>query len=63
MLCWRGMEKIIWTLLVKIEEVFHVVKEERNNLVQQIRIRKAEWIGHFLGRNCLLRHIIELNIE
>jgi len=24
---------------------------------------KAEWIGHILGRNCLLKHVIEGKIE
>jgi len=26
-------------------------------------IRKANWIGHIVHRNCLLRHVIEGNIE
>jgi hypothetical protein len=24
---------------------------------------KAEWIGHILHRNCLLKHVIEGNVE
>jgi hypothetical protein len=34
------------------------VKEERN-ILHTIRRRKANWIGHILRRNCLLKHIIE----
>jgi hypothetical protein len=33
-------------------------KEECTNL-QIIKIRKAIWIGHILGRSCLLKHVIE----
>jgi hypothetical protein len=33
------------------------VKEERN-IVHTIKRRKANWIGHILRRNCLLKHVI-----
>jgi hypothetical protein len=56
--CWRRMEKISWTRRVRNEEVLQRVKEERNNL-KTIKRRKASWIGHFLRRNCLLKHVIE----
>jgi hypothetical protein len=56
------MEKIIWTDRVRNEEVLHRVKEERN-ILQTIKIRKANWIGHFLCRNCLLKHVIEGKLE
>jgi hypothetical protein len=58
MWCWRRMEKISWTDRVKNEAVLHRVKEERN-ILHTIRRRKANWIGHVLRRNCLLRHIIK----
>jgi hypothetical protein len=61
MWCWRRMEKISWTDRVRNEEVLHRVKEERN-IVHTIKIRKANWIGHILRRNCLLKHVIEGNI-
>jgi hypothetical protein len=48
--CWRRMEKISWTDLVRNEEVLHRVKEERN-MLQTIKRRKANWIGHILRRN------------
>ena len=43
------------------EEVLGV-KEERN-VLQTIKGRKANWIGSVLCRNCLLKHVIEGNIE
>jgi hypothetical protein len=40
------------------EEVLRRVKEERN-IVHTIKRRKANWIGHILRRNYLLKHVIE----
>jgi len=53
MWCWRRIEKISWTNHVRNEEVLLRVKEQRN-ILQEIRKRKANWIGHILRRNCLL---------
>jgi hypothetical protein len=50
-----------WTDLVKNEEL-HRVKEERN-ILHTIKGRKAEWIGHLLRRNCLLKHVIKGKLE
>jgi hypothetical protein len=47
---------------VKYEEVLHRVKEERN-ILHTIKRRKANWIGHILSRNCLLKHVIEGKCE
>ena len=44
------------------EEVLLRVKEQRN-ILQEIRKRKANWIGHILRRNCLLKQVIEGNIK
>ena len=52
------MEKIIWTDRVRSEEVLQRVKDERN-ILQIIKRRKANWIGHTLRRNCLLKHVIK----
>jgi hypothetical protein len=38
------------------------VKEQRN-ILHEICKRKANWIGHILGRNCLLQRVIEGNIQ
>jgi hypothetical protein len=43
-------------------EVLHRVKEERN-ILHTIKRRKANWIGHILHSNCLLKYIIEGMIE
>jgi hypothetical protein len=47
---------------VRNEEVLHRVKEERN-IVNTIKRRKANWIGHILRGNCLLKHVIEGKLE
>jgi len=52
------MEKISWTDHVRNEEVLLRVKEKRN-ILNEISKRKANWIGHILGRNCLLKRVIE----
>jgi hypothetical protein len=56
------MEKISLTVRVSNEEVLHRVKEERN-ILHTIKRRNANWIGHILRRNCLLKHVIEGKIE
>ena len=54
MWCWRRMEKISWTDHVRNEEVLLRVNEQRN-ILHEIRKWKANWIGHILRRNCLLK--------
>jgi hypothetical protein len=61
MWCWRRKE-ISWTDRVRNEEVLHRVKEERN-IIHTIKRRNANWIGHILRRNCLLKHVIEGKVE
>jgi hypothetical protein len=36
---------------------------EQRNILHEIRKRKANWIGHILRRNCLLKEVIEGNIK
>jgi hypothetical protein len=62
MWCWRRIEKISWTDRVRNDEVLHRVKGERN-ILHTIKRRRANWIGHILRRNCLLKHVIEGKIE
>jgi len=62
MWCWRRMEKISWTDRVRNEEVLLRVNEQRN-ILQEIRKWKANWIGHILRRNCLLKQVIEVKIK
>ena len=56
------MEKISWTDRVRNEEVLLRVNEQMNFL-HEIRKRKANWIGHILRRNCLLKQVIEGKIK
>jgi hypothetical protein len=56
------MEKISWTDHVRNEEVLLRVGEQRN-ILHEIRKRKANWIGHILRRNCLLKQVIEGKIK
>ena len=62
MWCWRRMEKISWTDRVRNEEVLLRVNEQRDILHEIIK-RKANWIGHILRRNCLLKQVIEGKIK
>jgi hypothetical protein len=47
---------------VRNGEVLHRVKEKRN-ILHTIHRRRANWIGHMLHRNCLLKHVIEVIVE
>ena len=51
------MEKISWTDHVRKEELLFRANEQRN-ILHEIRKRKANWIGHILRRNCLLKQVI-----
>jgi len=62
MWCWRRMEKISWTDHVRNEEVLLRVNEQRNTL-HKIRKWKANWIGHILHSNWLLKQVIEGKIK
>ena len=54
--------KISWTDRVRNEEVLLKVKEQRN-ILHEISERKANWIGHILCRNCLLKQVVEGKIK
>ena len=62
MWCWGRMEKVSWTDHVRNEEVLLRVNEQRN-ILHEIRKRKANWIGHILCTNCLLKQVIEGKIK
>jgi hypothetical protein len=47
---------------VRNEEVLLRVNKQRN-ILHEIRKWKANWIGHILSRNCLLKQVIEGNIK
>jgi hypothetical protein len=50
------MAKIIWADRVRNETLESV--EEVRNILQTVKRRKANMIGHILRRNCLLKHVI-----
>jgi hypothetical protein len=54
---WRRMEKISWIDYVRNEEV---LLESRS---REIRKWKANWIGHILRRNFLVKQVIEGKIK
>ena len=56
------MEKISWTDHMRNEEVLLRVNKQMN-ILHEIRKRKANWIGHILRRNCLLKQVIEGKIK
>jgi len=47
---------------VRNEEVLQRVEEERN-ILQTIKRMKANWSGHLLHWNCLLKHVAEGKME
>jgi hypothetical protein len=53
--------EISWTVRVR-SKVLLRVKEERN-IPHKVKWRKANWIGHILRRNCLLKHVFEGKME
>jgi len=61
MWCQRRLE-ISWTDCISTEEMLQIVKEE-GNILQTIKRRKANWIGHMLHRNCLLKQVTEGKIR
>jgi hypothetical protein len=61
MWCWRRME-ISWTNHVRHEAVLLRVNEQRN-ILHEIRKQKANWIGHILRRNYLLKQVIKGKIK
>ena len=54
--------EISWTEHVRNEEGLLRVSEQRN-ILHEIRKQKANWIGHILRRNCLLKQVIEGKIR
>jgi hypothetical protein len=59
---WRRIETISWTDHVRNEDVLLRVKEQRN-ILHEICKRKANWIGHILRKNCLLRRVTEGKVQ
>jgi hypothetical protein len=47
---------------VRNEDVLLRVSDQKN-ILHEIRKRKANWIGHIIRRNCLLKEVIEGKIQ
>jgi hypothetical protein len=56
------MYKISGADHARSEEVLRRIKEDRN-ILEIIKRRKANWIGHIVRRKCLLKHVIGGEIE
>jgi hypothetical protein len=57
----RWVEKISWTYRSKNEVLRKVTKER--NILHTIKRSEANWIGHILRRNWLLKYVVEGKIE
>jgi len=55
---WRKTEKNIRSNCVRCEEVLQRIKKERN-ILQTIKRRKANLIGHICRRNCFLNTLLK----
>jgi hypothetical protein len=55
-------EKNVWTDLVRSDEVFCRVKEQRN-IVHTINRREADCTDYILRMKCILKHVIEAKIQ
>jgi hypothetical protein len=42
--------------------IYCAVKDERN-ILQAIKRRQSNWIGHILRRNCLLQYVTKGKVE
>jgi hypothetical protein len=42
---------------------YYVKFKKERNILHTIKQRKANWIGHILYRNCLLKHVTEGKIQ
>ena len=55
-------ERISWTEKKSNEEVLTLVQEQRN-LIDTIKQRQRNWIGHVLRSDSMLREVLEGKIE
>ena len=58
MCVWRRMGRVKWTDKIKNAVVVQIVGEGRI-MLELIRKRKGNWLGHWLRRNCLLKDALE----
>jgi len=58
----RRMKGIILANQGKNEDILYRVKKERS-VLHSIKRRKANWIGHILRGNCLLKYVMKGKLE
>jgi hypothetical protein len=58
----KGLHRSYNDCLKEKDKVLLTVSEQRN-ILHEIRKRKANWIGHILRTNCLLKEVIEGKIK
>ena len=55
---WRRLERVKWTDKIKNAVVLERVGEGRI-MLELIKKRKRNWLGHWLRSNCLLKDALE----
>jgi hypothetical protein len=53
-----GWKRSVGLIITEIK-MYYLESRSRENIIHEIRKRKANWIGHILWRNCLLQQGIE----
>jgi hypothetical protein len=59
---WRRRCKISWTDHITNKDVLRIVGEKRS-LMETVRRRQKNWIGHVLRGDCLLRTVLEGRLQ
>ena len=59
---WRRMEHAKWTDKIRNAVVLERVREGRI-MLELIKKRKINWLGHWLTRNCLLKDALEGRVK
>jgi len=61
MWCWRRVKKRVGPIVWGGKEVLRSDKGERN-ILNTIKRRKGNWVGHISRRKCVVKHVIEGNV-
>ena len=56
------MERVKWTYKIKNAVVLEIAEEGRI-MLELIKKRKRNWLGHWLRRNCLLKDALEGTVQ
>jgi len=60
---WRRMITIPWTQNASNEQILEMVDESRSILLETLRKRQKNWIGHVLNHDSLLKKVIEWKLQ